>query len=114
MRVEWMSTMVTLGLSTMEVTTVSLMSRALVMTVPEAERLYEFFTRTAREPALMAGCIASGWSTCTRGHAVRGRGGFGAEDVADASLDAEPQPLWHSPVALLPTRPPRPPTCAPK
>jgi hypothetical protein len=39
MRVECTSTMVTLGLSTMEVTTVPLMSRSLVMTVPDAARL---------------------------------------------------------------------------
>ena len=64
MRVDWMSTIVTLGLSTIDVTTLAPMSRLCVITVPLAPRLYEFLTRTLKRPDLIAGCMASGCSTC--------------------------------------------------
>mmetsp|Transcript_32427 Transcript_32427/g.103211 ORF Transcript_32427/g.103211 Transcript_32427/m.103211 type:complete len:234 (-) Transcript_32427:714-1415(-) len=65
MRDETMSSMTTLDFFTMDVRRDSVMSRSSWMTVPGAEMLYEFFTRTLRlPPCSMAGRIACGCSTC--------------------------------------------------
>mmetsp|Transcript_28743 Transcript_28743/g.71630 ORF Transcript_28743/g.71630 Transcript_28743/m.71630 type:complete len:273 (+) Transcript_28743:106-924(+) len=63
MRVEVMSTICTPVFEVIAVTSHRVALPACVISVPAADGLYEFFTRTGMFTR-RAGCIATGWSTC--------------------------------------------------